>query len=1011
MCCLLALLAGRSSDAQGRTPAEPVRLAVLPFRVESAKPVAYLGESLANLVRVRLAESGGLEVVPSAEVAEQLGDRAVSDPTDDQLREWALQLQLMGWVTGQLTELSGRYDLMLRLLPTRAGQPEQSVTGSADSEDALLARVGELAAELRNRALLLASAADVPEVPAAAPSLSPTATAGGAAARPVQPEQVREIRIRGNQRIDAEAIRLRIGTRVGEAFDRKRLSADLQSVHELGFFRDVRVFADPTAQGVIVSFEVDEAPIVKEISLSGNENIDSDKIKDILTLTTGSTLDLPLVHENRGRIQQLYRAEGYYLADVESKLEEISESSVEIQFVVDEGEKLKLREIEFTGNEFFDDAELTQGFQTKRWRFWSYLTSWFDRSGTYSEPLFLQDLHGIEKRYGDAGYLQLEVGEPEVVPSEEGLSVTVPITEGRRFTVGTLAIQGDESVDEQVLRDKLELETGEWLNRSHLTEDVATLTDHYRDRGFYFASVSPLTNLSSASDAVDLAFQVKKGPLYFIRQVEIAGNETTIDPVIRREVPLAEGQLYSQRQINLAKRRIEGLGFFEEVGLEPEPTEEPEQLDLRVKVVERPTGSFSFGAGFSSQDKFVVTGSLSQQNLFGRGWAANLSADVGGSTQRYLISLQDPSIFDSDWGLGISVFRSSLNYEDFEQDATGGDIFLSHPLSEDGRTRGSLRYSFSDRNITDDSDLNEAAGVIQRELVSGSLTSSSIGLVLTRDLRNDRLAPTEGYVLNGSVEFAGIGFDAKFLRLEGRGAWFLGAPGWLFEHSSFVLSSRIGWALPFNSISDFDLPPAVEAIAPNDPQALPLDQIDADQQLPLSERYFLGGIGSFQLRGFEARSVGPRRAILREVVADVGNGFIAKTGKYTPVDRNYDQATNSTTCATICNDIEDQDPEDFADLDLTDVIGGNKFISSSFEYRFPISETVGLQGIAFIDVGNAFAEGDNLFDVTEWRYGSGAGVQWFSPFGPLMLVLGFPLDPLSIDKSPVFEFSVGGGSY
>jgi outer membrane protein assembly complex protein YaeT len=529
---------------------------------------------------------------------------------------------------------------------------------------------------------------------------------------------------------------------------------------------------------------------------------------------------------------------------------------------------------------------------------------------------------------------------------------------------------------------------------------------------------------------------VKKGPLYFIRQIDVVGNDTTIDPVIRREVPLAEGQLYSQRQVNLAKRRIQGLGFFEEVDLKPEATEGAEQLDLEVKVTERPTGSFSFGAGFSSQDRFVINGSLAQQNLFGRGWATNLSADVGRRTQRFLVSLQDPSIFDSDWGLGITLFRTSLRFQDFEQDSTGGDVFLSHPLSEDNRTRGAIRYGFQDRNIDDDSSLNEAAGIIQRELEAGSLTSSSIGIDLSRDMRDDRIAASEGYIVGGSVEYAGIGFDAQFLRLEARGAWFLGAPKWLFDRSTFVVSSRIGYVMPFNSISDFDLPQPNTGVSDLNGQLLALDQIDPDQQLPLSERYFLGGIGSFQLRGFRSRSLGPRRAILSApnvlggLVGATTNTFIpvghvlvpALDDESRPIDVDGDgnndffsvcdrDGDNLQDAVDTCNKQGTRDIGDFANLDETDVIGGNKFISTSFEYRFPISETVGLQGVIFVDLGNAFAEGENLFDVKDWRYGTGAGVQWFSPFGPLMFVLGFPLDPLSIEKSPVFEFSVGGSSF
>jgi outer membrane protein assembly factor BamA len=274
----------------------------------------------------------------------------------------------------------------------------------------------------------------------------------------------------------------------------------------------------------------------------------------------------------------------------------------------------------------------------------------------------------------------------------------------------------------------------------------------------------------------------------------------------------------------------------------------------------------------------------------------------------------------------------------------------------------------------------------------------------------------------------------------------MGAPWWLLDDSTFVVSGRIGYTLPLNDISDFDfltdsdgnLFPGIDTA---DGNVLPLQDIDTDIKLPLSERYFLGGLGEFQLRGFKARSVGPRRAIIRPVAPAVGFDLPRQEalGSFIPVGRVLvavdaddpdvivdpdlfiGEWVASTRCPDTavfggngdgqCNDLSDEDIDDFEDLDATDVIGGNKFISTSFEYRFPISETIGLQGLVFFDMGNAFFEGENLFDVTEWRYGTGVGVQWFSPFGPLAVILGFPLDPLEDEKSPVFEFSVGGQGF
>jgi outer membrane protein assembly factor BamA len=407
-----------------------------------------------------------------------------------------------------------------------------------------------------------------------------------------------------------------------------------------------------------------------------------------------------------------------------------------------------------------------------------------------------------------------------------------------------------------------------------------------------------------------------------------------------------------------------------------------------------------------------------------------MSADIGGSTQRYYLSFSDPYFLGTNFSFGTTIFSTQVNFEDFEQDQTGADFVFGHALTEDNRTRGFLRYSWASRSISEDDNVN-AAAVIFRELIQDNLTSSLVGLTINSDTRNDRLSPNSGYILAGSLEFAGLGFFSRFFRAEASGAYYFGAPWWLLDDSTFVVSARLGYTLSLNDIGDYDFPelpggglyPVIPTL---DGNVLPLQAIDDDLTLPLSERYFLGGLGEFQLRGFKARSVGPRRAILRNASGQfipVGREvvFVDPDDPDVEVPANFPGALATTKCTgspatggngnTRCNDISDKHIDDFDDLDETDVIGGNKFISTSLEYRFPISETLGLQGLVFFDTGNAFYEGENLFDVTEWRYGTGLGVQWFSPFGPLAVILGFPLDPLDDEKSPVFEFSVGGQGF
>jgi outer membrane protein insertion porin family len=1069
----LAAAGGRAEpEAPAAAPAEAPpapaqRVAVFEFAVQMPDADPELGGRLARELAAILGEDRRIGVVDAA-VRSEPPEPQAGETRDAALRRAGAELGADYLVTGRATQLlrGGGIDLAVRLTRRDPGASSDTQVLTAKTKDELIARLPEVAerivgqvvgtpparvvsvditgapgfedqlfARLATRAGQpydpLAVRADLATLRSSAAIISAQArterTAAGvsvhfdvvlanpSAARRGAGAPIAQIEVRGNRRIDAEAIRGRIGSKVGAPLDPAQVAKDIEEIHKLGFFRDVQVKREETEAGTAVIYEVEENPLVRQISISGNENIESDKIREALTLATGSTLDYPLLYENRRRIEGLYRAQGYYLAKVDFETEQLGESAVGIHFEVVEGEKQKLRKISFSGNEHFDDDELTEGFQTKTWHFWSIATSWFDNSGTYSEPLFLQDLRKVERKYGDAGYLQLHVGEPEVAPEENGLIVRVPIREGQQFRVGKIDVTGDSTVDIDVLRKKLKLKTGDVFNRSHLNDDIASLTEHYQDRGFYFAQVTPLSNLSAATESVDVAFDVRKGPLYFIRRIELGGNSVTVDPVVRREIPIAEGQLYSQRKVQLARQRVERLGYFESVDFQIEPTDAPDQLDLKVAVVERPTGSFSFGAGYSSQDGVIVTGSLSQANLFGRGYSANISVDYGSRSQRFFISVADPYFLGSTYSLSTTLSRTSLDFEDFEQEQTGIDVVAGHALNEEGTTRGFLRYGFDLRNLKDNRNVNAAASIL-REILQNDVSTSLVGLSVVSDTRNDRLAPTAGHQYGASLEGAGLGGFSRFARLEGRAVWFLGAPSWLLNRSTFVASARAGWAVPFNQIGDFDtfkpLPGDENLLAL--PQHRRLEDIDDDLTLPLTERYFLGGLGQFQLRGFKARSVGPRRAIVRRAGGDVFApvGVSSATGACADNANDINNLFLGGNLNNQCNRLSDHKIKDFADLDETDVVGGDKFSAASFEYRFPISETIGLQGVGFIDMGNAFDEREwNLVDVTEWRYGTGAGVQWFSPFGPLAVVLGFPLDRLSVEKPTVFEFSIGGSAF
>ncbi|MBW2388118.1 MAG: hypothetical protein JRG89_06740, partial [Deltaproteobacteria bacterium] len=431
-----------SADADVATSEETrIPIAVLPFRIHSARPLGYLTESLSDLLATRLESTGKVTVLGSQTVSDALSPSGRVDLSEEELRSLAKRLEVRAVISGSITELAGRYSLDVRLTPAGAGRSE-SIAIVAQSEEALIGRLDELAdrsvaslsgtdpdkiievtieaagkieeelrADLEYRAGAMYEPAEVrrdrariedhpavarvtldvergPEGVRLVYRVIRSERLFGAAAREREGAEIGDIYIRGNRRIDSDAILGRIGSQVGAPLNENQVASDIRSIFELGFFGDVKAYVDSGPTGKVLIFDVFENPVVRQISISGNENIDGDKVKEILTLTTGSTLDRSLLKANTERIKALYRAEGYYLAEAGFTIENITEGSVAVHFEVEENEKLRLKKVNFTGNQAFSSGELREDFATKLWRPWSYLTSWFDRSGTYSEPIF-----------------------------------------------------------------------------------------------------------------------------------------------------------------------------------------------------------------------------------------------------------------------------------------------------------------------------------------------------------------------------------------------------------------------------------------------------------------------------------------------------------------------------------------------------------------------------------------------------------------------------------------------
>jgi len=822
---------------------------------------------------------------------------------------------------------------------------------------------------------------------------------------------VADVRVAGNRRIEADAVKAVVTTKIGDTLTQTRVADDVRKIYALGFFHNVRVQVDRAAAGhVVLTYVVEENPIIRQVSISGNEAISSDDIKQKLTVTVGSTVDYPLLLENKSRIEAQYQAKGYYQVNVKYTLEPQGEGAVGVNFDVTEGKKLKLREIDFHGNKALSDRELRKVMQTKTWGITSWVSQLWDNSGLYAEPLFYQDLDKIQRLYMDQGYIRVQIGEPVVEVTDEGIKVSVDIVEGPQYRVGTVDVLGDETMDHDVLMQLLQQQPGEVFSRTKLTNDVDHLRGFYGDRGFYDASVNPITQVDPEKLTVSCNFEVKKGELYFVDGIDLHGNTRTKDTVVRRELSLSEGDLYSAAAVSRSKIRVQRLGYFEEVDIAAKPSDQPHRVSMNVDLVEKPTGSFSFGAGFGSVDGFILSGSVRQDNLFGTGRSLSAGADLGTINRSFYIRFIEPYVFGTISSLSLTAQSASSQYLDFTEKLTGASVNIGYPLDET-YTSISTGYGFTGRSVSGFTAF-QAASLLEREEFQGKTTTSLVTLSARRDTRDDIRFPHSGGVSGAAIEFAGLGGFSQFLRAEARTTQFIPLRHWLGFDSTFVFNSRVGYVLPFNTIADYNLPDCgagdISLCGPPSTQTNQiryLGQIDTDLKLPLTERYFLGGIGPFQVRGFKLRSLGPRRSILQE--HKVGNTFV-----FAPFGVNVDPNNGPVgkCLQVVCNNLDDTKISQFADLKATDVIGGNSMMLINMEIDFPISEEMGLSGVVFLDMGNAFAE-DQFINPADFRFGTGAGIQWFSPFGPIMVVLGFPLDRLSTEKASVFEFSLGGQQY
>jgi len=790
---------------------------------------------------------------------------------------------------------------------------------------------------------------------------------------------------------------------------------DVRAIWNTGFVDDVRVTmapytgaplldgSGPMAPGVAVTFTVVEKPAIREVALQGNKKLDDEALMEVIDITPFSVLNQAELKRNITRMRDKYIEKGFYLVEIEPEIREVSDGLVALTFDITENRKVLVQKIEITGNNSVPDRKIRRFLQTKQAGILPGLTS----AGTFDERARDDDVQIIRSVFLEEGYVDVRVDPPRVylTPDKRFINISVNVEEGTRYRLGKLKVDGDfvpeegltaaavrqvlegrsaRSVSEQwahaldqaesdhgegalpregwesqglAARDRFgqdrhpPLKTGDWFKLTSLQTALQEISDLYGDQGYAFANVVPLTETDPESGVVDITFDIQRDEKFRISRIDITGNDPTYDKVVRREIPINEGDTYSGSRIKEGRQRMDRLGYFEEVNIST-PKSGPQTLDMKVEVVEQPTGSFSVGAGFSNIENFMLTMNVSKNNFMGLGYVMSAMANVSRRRQQWNLQLYDPYFLDSRWTLRVDGYSIARQFIEDEYQR-GGSMAVGRYLDRRDDLRLVFEYTFEDTGLTNIDPYKQR--LLGGELYRNGLTSTG-GLSFIVDKRNNRIQATRGVFTTASAELSGgyrideetvqtvFGGDFNFYELR-------------YNLRAFqpLLKSREWPIFKYNG--------TIAHIGSTD-----------GTTVPYIHRFRAGGIQS--VRGYDWYTLGP---------------YMRASG-YKAGSRGIFVGSDDPTSA-----------EDRL------VIGGTETWINNFEIEMAIIPQAGISTVVFFDAGNAFGDehGNGHISITGLRTAYGFGLRWFSPMGPLRFEWGFPINPYEDERRAVFDFSIG----
>ncbi|MBT7611205.1 MAG: outer membrane protein assembly factor BamA [Bacteriovoracaceae bacterium] len=627
---------------------------------------------------------------------------------------------------------------------------------------------------------------------------------------------INKIEIRGTKKVEKEAIVEKISAQVGMVADNYLIKRDIEKIYSMKFFEYVEARTKVRNGKNVLQFIVKEKPIISKIIFEGNGEVDDDDLLAVVKTKEFGILDINTIKSDVQALTKLYEEKGFYLANVHYKLKKTGAESRDLVFKVKEFDKVLVKKITFLGNKAFSDIQLKDIMETRE----EGLFSGMSGSGNFKEFNFQTDIERLKFFYKSKGHLQISVGIPEITVSEDKkwVFINIKVEEGPQFTINDINFQGEILFPDEELLSKISLKSKDTYSEELLRKDIQQLTELYQDKGYAFANVLRTLQIVPGENKVDIEFSFEKGKIAYFGKIIVIGNNKTRDKVVRRELKIREGARYSGTDLRRSKENVNRLGFFEPGSVvfnTISPQGKDDVLDVEITIKERNTGQISLGAGYSTATGGFFQGSIAQNNFRGLGQTLNFTLSLSGTSQTYNIGFTEPYAWDTKWTAGGDIFSTNNSTSDsFSYKRSGFDLRVGYPIVD--YTRLFVTYKWEDTQIKalEDPSIDEA---------TENGVASSIRTTVLRDTRNNKFEPSKGYYLSLSAEYAGLGFDKKWLKNEADVRYFYPVYGDLIFRSHFFMGK--------------------------------MEKVDG-QAIPRSEKYTLGGARN--LRGYNVEDIGPK---------------------------------------------------------------------------------------------------------------------------------------------------------